>query len=424
MRPWSTSSLPARQQRTVAGLAGWGIVLGAAVVLVCACSQGPPAPAAKVARAPLYYRNPMNPTMTSDRPAKDSMGMDYVPVYAPDGGSAEVRVEPGLVQQLGVRTVVAESSPLARDIELVGAVAYNESSIHDLYAATGGWIDAMTVHAVGDPVRAGEVLFQLYSPSLSIVDQQYLTAVAGGSDPVNNPYARGLGTLGLTDEMITEVREHRRAVGHIAYRAAVAGVVTALNFRQGAFVTQGANVMRVASIDPAWIMLSVPQAMVSDIVMGTSVSVTVAGSASNRLTGHVDFEYEDLDPVTRTARVRVVVPNPDHALKADMYVTAVVHKSLSDAVVNVPSDAVIRDEHEDRVIVALGNGRFAPRIVELGPVTSDRIAILHGLSAGEHVVTAGLFLLDSETQLSAGLAHMRTGERTTEQREPPAQTTR
>src|SRR5579871_923309 len=155
LRPWCISSPLLRRPLTVAGPFRWGIILGVAAVLLCACSHGTSAPTEKSGRAPLYYRNPMNPTITSDRPTQDSMGMDYVPVYASDGGALEVRLEPGLIQQLGVRTVAAESSPLERDIELAGSVAFNESSIHDLYAATAGWIDSMSVHALGDPVRGG-----------------------------------------------------------------------------------------------------------------------------------------------------------------------------------------------------------------------------------------------------------------------------
>jgi len=447
LQRWCTSSRSCRRRGPLAaGTLGLGVVLAAIAVSLGGCapeagspgnriasasaprqpgaSQAPDS-AAGTARKPLYYRNPMNPAVTSDRPAKDSMGMDYVPVYAEEGGAsgraggpAEIAVAPGVTQELGVRTATAELSSLPNDVQAVGFVGYDEGTIRDLYAATAGWIESMAVRAVGEPVRAGEVLFQIYSPSLAIVDQQYLTAVAGGSDPVNNPYARGLGSLGVTEEMVTELREHRRAVGRLPYRAPAAGVVTALTLRQGAVVTQGAGVMRLASIDPAWVTLAVPQSAASEVQVGAPVSISVDGAPSRSLSGRIDFIYEDLDPMTHTLRVRVSVPNPDHLLKADMYVTALVHGPASSPVINVPVDAVIRDAQVNRVVVALADGRFRPRQVELGHISGERVAVTKGLAAGERVVTAGIFLLDSESQLRSGLARISGDGRPLDQPQP------
>jgi len=313
------------------------------------------------------------------------------------------------MRALGVRTAVAEVGTLAADVAAVGSVKYDASTIRDVYAPTDAWVDGLGVHAVGEPVQAGKILAELYSPSLATVDQQYLGAMSGGIAPPINPYAGGLRALGLTEEMMEALRAKRRAPGHIPFRAAGDGVVTQLDVRLGAVVKQGERLLRTASTDPVWVELALPEALAGQFEAGLEVSLTAPAYPGRRFLGRVALLEPELDAGTRTQGVRVVVPNPDGALRFNMFVSAVLHSAPAEPVLTVPTEAVIRGERADRVIIVNDDGTFGAREVWTGRVSAERVAISRGLVAGEHVVTSGQFLLDSETNLKSGLARMDGG---------------
>jgi membrane fusion protein, copper/silver efflux system len=320
--------------------------------------------------------------------------------------NGELQIPQAALQKLGVRTARVEIGPLAAETVAVGAVRYDASTLSDVYAPTGGWVENLAVHAVGEPVHAGDLLLELYSPSLATVDEQYLSAVAAGMPPATNPYSGGLRSIGLTENMIDDLRAKKRAPGRIPFRATRDGVVTELGVRDGAVVPQGTRLLQSVALDNVWVELAIPESAAAEVVAGAEVSLTTPAFPGRSFAGRVELVNPRLDERTRTLGVRVAVANDDAALKLNMLMSGVVKGAGGAPVAHVPNEAVIRGAQADRVIVALGDGRFAPRPVVLGHAAGDRIAVLQGLAEGEQVVTSGVFLLDSETNLRSGLGRL------------------
>jgi Cu(I)/Ag(I) efflux system membrane fusion protein len=328
------------------------------------------------------------------------------PLASTAGEPGELALSAAVLQRLGVRTAVAERGPLRIEMSAVGEVAYDASTIRDVYAPTAGWVEKLAVHSVGEAVRAGELLLELYSPSLATVDEQYLSAVSSGIQPATNPYSGGLRSIGLTEDMIDDLREKKRSPGRIPFRAAADGVVTELGVREGAVVKQGDRLLQSVAVAPVWVNLAIPESAAAHVAAGSDVALAAPAFPGRVFTGRVDLVYPRLDERTRTVGVRVSVPNEDGALKANMFISATLERVVAEPVVHVPTEAVIRGGHGDRVIVALGEGRFARRDVVLGHAARERVAVLSGLAEGDEVVTSGVFLIDAETNLRAGLERL------------------
>jgi len=396
-----------------------GAVIGATALLTSGCSQTatPSESNAPAASSPvqagadteprlLYYRHPMNPAITSPVPAKDEMGMDYLPVYEDEAAPGQVvQLSAATLQKLAVRSAPVIVGVLASEIRAPGIVQFDARSVTEAYVVTTGQVEKLSVRSVGETVHAGQVLFELYSPALATVDSQYLQAL-NSQAPAENPYVNGLRTFGLTDDLIADLRERRRTVGRIPTRASASGVVTLLNVRNGAIVPQGSSVLQWAATDPVWVLVSVPASQAADVRTQVAGEVTTAALSSRIFQGRVDYIYPDVDPLTRALRVRLVLANRDGALKPNMPVSVTLHGHEAQAVLHVPREAVIRDGRSDRVILALGEGRFLPREVKLGRESGDRIVVTEGLTATDQVVTSGLFLIDSESNIRSSLTRM------------------
>jgi membrane fusion protein, copper/silver efflux system len=358
----------------------------------------------------LYYRHPMNPAVTS--PAKDEMGMEYLPVYADESSSVQVvQLSAATLQKLAVRSAPVTVGALPNEIRAPGVVQFDGRSVTEAYVVTAGQVQNLSIRSVGESVQAGQLLFELYSPALATVDSQYLQALNPQTPAAENPYSNGLRTFGLTDDLIADLRDKRRSVGRIPTRTRNAGVVTALNVRNGAIVAQGASVLQWAATDPVWVLADVPVSQAADVKLQAASEVTTPALPSRTFQGRVDYIYPDVDPLTRALRVRVVLANRDGALKPNMAVSVTLRGHDSAAVLHVPREAVIRDGRSERVILALGEGRFMPREVRLGRESGDQVEVLDGLTATDHVVTSGLFLIDSESSIRSSLGRMADPDR-------------
>jgi membrane fusion protein, copper/silver efflux system len=321
----------------------------------------------------------------------------------------DVILSAATVEKLGVRTEPAVFGSLPIVVPVVGTIGYDASSIREFYAPTVGWIRKVAVFAPGDSVRPGQLLGELYSPALSTVDEQYMGAIASGDDPLNNPYVRGLRALGLSEDMIRGLREQQRMPGRIPFRAERASVVTAVHVREGAIAAQGQSLFQIASIDPIWLTLAVPESAAKLLVRDAEVRFTTQAHPGREFVGRLSLIYPDLESNTRTVGARVVVPNHDGALKINMFVAATLRNSSADPVVHVPSEALIRAEGGDRVLVAKGGGHFIVQNVVASAVSGGRAVIRSGLSGGEQVVTRAVFLIDSEANLKSGLSRLEGG---------------
>ena len=353
----------------------------------------------------LYYRNPMGLPDTSPVPKKDAMGMDYVPVYA-DADSAgdpsgTVRISPGRMQTLGVRTeeVVLRPSP-ARAVRATGTVQFNERHLATVTTKAAGWIEHLTVAATGDPVRRGQVLAEIYAPDLVAAEAEYLVA-ARMSGAINGTVAHGdpgaltaaslqrLRALDVPEEEIARLHRTGRTERRIGVRAPADGVVIDKPAQEGMRVDPGQPLYKTADLSDVWLIAEVQEQDLGAVRPGQNARASFVAFPGRSFAGKVEFIYPTLSPETRTGRVRIVMPNSDQALRVAMYASVQIDTAETEVpVLTVPDSAVIDSGTRQIVLVDRGQGRFEPRTVRLGAQGGGRVQVLDGLDAGEKVVTA------------------------------------
>ncbi len=356
----------------------------------------------------LYWVAPMDPNYRRDEPGKSPMGMDLVPVYADevDNQPGVVKIDPTIVNNLGVRTAKAERSVLMRRIETVGHVTYDEDTVQHVHTRVDGWIEKLITKATGDPVKKGQLLFELYSPTLVNAQEELLAASRSGNSRLLKASRDRLRALGVSTSEISRLEKERTAQQRVRVYAESDGVIVHLGVREGIYVTPATEVMSVARLDRVWVIAEVFERQAAWVSPGQKAVVELDYLPGKTFAGTVDYVYPELDPKTRTLRVRLRFDNAGEELRPNMFSRVVIEAEGFGRVVNVPREAVIRGGSVDRVVVALGDGRFRAQPVRLGIESGDRIAIRSGLEAGETIVVSGQFLIDSESNIEAALERM------------------
>jgi Cu(I)/Ag(I) efflux system membrane fusion protein len=365
------------------------------------------------------YRCPMHPDIVRDEPgvcpicgmtlvkvapppAKVEMGMDYVPVYREDVGG-EVRISPAVVNNLGVRTEPVVRGSLPRGVQTVGYVQFDERKVQQVRPRAEGWVEGLSVRAMGETVSAGQLLFTLYSPMLESVQQEYLDALKIGNRELIDASRDRLRAVGLDAGTASRLAKSGRAAGKVAFHAPISGVITELEAREGAMLTPEMSAMTITELGSLWVVAEVPESQSSSVRQGTHAAVRFPSQPGEPIPGRVEYVYPELNMETRTVRARIVLDAPPQDVRPNMLATVSLVTADGEPVLHVPRSAVIRNGARDRVVVALGDGRFASRNVVAGAEGGDRIAIREGLQEGDRVVVAAQFLLDSEANLGAGL---------------------
>ena len=367
---------------------------------------------AQSGRKVLFYRNPMGLPDTSPVPKKDSMGMDYIPVYEGDaqeqGGTIKLSVE--RIQRSGVRTEPARSLVLAQPVHAVGAVALDERRLTVVSMRSEGYVEDLFVDTTGQTVRKGEALFRVYSPDIQqaladllVVSSRGQPAPVLGQSSLNGTMRRLL-NLGVPEDRIQQLRESGVNPRTIDWPSPASGTIISKRIINGQRISAGDELYRIADLSQVWVIADVAEGDLADIKPGTRASVTFRAYMSEPVEGVVTFIYPEMRAETRTARVRIEVPNSDGRLKTDMYADVVFHIEGSGIpVATVPSNAIIDSGTRQVVLVAKGDGRFEPRPVKLGRRGDGRVEIVEGLKAGEEVVTSATFLIDAESNLQTAL---------------------
>jgi Cu(I)/Ag(I) efflux system membrane fusion protein len=358
----------------------------------------------------LYYRNPMGLPDTSPVPKKDSMGMDYIPVYENEdaGGGSAVAVAAETIQTLGVKIQNAEIVDFGRTVRTFGAVADNARLLTEVTSRVEGWIDELAISAVGDKVRNGDLLFRLRSPDLIAAKRDYVTALNAGSASWAASSATRLRSLGLQDQTITEIRARRAVEELTPFYAERDGIVSMLNIRKGAFVEAGDQIATIADYGEVWVIASIAEQDLPLIKAGAPATATFPNTPAAGQTATVDYVYPTVDPKTRTGKVRIVLDNPTLALRPGAYAD-VSFEIDAELRLAVPTEAILRDQNGSHVIMAMGEGRFMPMPVTTGLVASGFTEILGGLEAGDPIVVSGQFLIDSESNLKESLGKLTAG---------------
>jgi len=365
-------------------------------------------PAASGERDILYWVAPMDPKYRRDEAGKSPMGMDLVPVYADDvdGQPGVISIDPVIVSNLGVRTSLAERGSLSRRIETVGYVGYAEDTLQHVHTRVEGWIEKLAATATGDAVRKGQLLFELYSPTLVNAQQEYLAALRSSNALLRSASRERLVSLGVAENEIERLDREQVVHQRVRVYAETDGVIAHLGVREGIFVTPATNVMSIAEFDRVWVLAEVFERQSAWVRPGQRATVELDYLPGESWHGTVDYVYPELDPKTRTLKVRLRFDNEAETLRPNMFARITIDGDGVGNAVHVPREALIRGGAVDRVVVAIGDGRFRVQPVELGIESGDRVAISKGVAVGDRIVTSGQFLIDSESNIEAALGRM------------------
>ncbi len=378
-------------------------------------SAGTSAPAT---REILYYRNPMGLSDTSPEPKKDSMGMDYIPVYASEETqSGQIKISLDKVQKLGVRTEPAALRELVRTVRAVGQFQLDERRLHTVTTKFEGYIEQLHVNATGQPVRRGQPLMEVYSPELVSAQEEYLIAWNGRQSLRNGTEESllGVGQLAesalkrlrnwdISDVQLQRLKKDGKATRTLTMYSPANGVVLEKMAVAGMRFMPGEPLFKIADLSSIWLIADVFEQDLALVHVGQSVKISVNAYPEKELTGKIAYIYPTVSPETRTAKVRVELANPGGMLKPDMYASVqLVSGHGKTKALMVPDSAVLDSGTRQVVLVQRAEGLFEPREVKLGMRGNGYVAVMTGVSAGEAVVVSANFLIDAESNLRAAI---------------------
>jgi RND family efflux transporter MFP subunit len=376
---------------------------------------GPKVPSAE--RKIKHYRSTMNAGEVSPGPAKDSMGMDMVPVYEDESASAEssaITIDPVTMQNMNLRTGAVTRGPLRRVVRTVGAVDFDETALTDVTTKFKGWIEKLYVDSTGQQVHRGDPLFDIYSPELYSAQVEYLLALnqptnltRTGVQALESSALAKLKFLDVPDEQIAQIRQDGQARKTLRINAPRDGIVAEKMVVAGQMVEAGMKLYRLADLGTVWVQSQIYEQDLPIVRLGQEATVSLSYLPDRKFRGRVTYIYPTVDEKTRTAKVRMEFHNPGYFLKPGMFATVELAAELSSLALLVPDSAVLRSGEKNTVFVALEGGKFEPRTVGLGlRAEGNFYQVLSGLSDGDRVVTSGQFLLDSESQLREAIQKM------------------
>lgn len=390
-----------------------GVVLGGMYLAGYRLMRHAPAPAAPEGRKIKYWVDPMNPSIISDKPGKAPCGMDFVPVYEDEAEAPGVITVPSqILQSMGVRTAQVERRELSRVIRAVGMVTYNERSLSQLNTKVNGWVERLYVKAAGDPVRRGQTLLSLYSPQLVSAQEEYLLAARNLKALEKSPFpelhdaSRRLAAASrqrlqywdISPAQIGALERTGEVKKRLTLSSPFTGIVIKRMVTEGQYVMAGMPLLELADLATVWVEAEVYEYELPWVKVGQKAVMTLSYLPGQTFTGEIEYLYPYLKGATRTAKVRLKFVNPARKLKPEMFAQVEIKSPLTAPVVAVPAEAVIDTGDKQHVFVALGQGRFLPRPVQLGVWGEGGLReVLSGLQGGEEVVVSGQFLLDSES---------------------------
>ena len=385
--------------RTWPGVAGATLLAVAASVVAQAAD--PACPGGKVK----YYRNPMGTPDTSPVPRKDSMNMDYIAVCE-DGagdGPGTVKISLDKVQRLGVRSEEVRERALSRSVRAFAALQFDERRQVVVAPKFSGWIEKLAVNATGDAVAQGQTLFEVYSPELNVLQQEWILAGRSGyaSEKLRN--------FDYPEAELEKLRRGERP-RTIAIPSPVGGTVIEKMAVEGARFRAGETLFRIVDTSNMWVIAEVYEQDLAFVRIGATARVSVNAWPEQAFEGRVTFIYPGMGKESRTARLRIEVANPDGRLRADMAATAEIETPLDGSRVAVPESAVIDSGRRQVVLIERGEGHYEPRPVRLGARVPGWVQVLEGVQPGERVVTQATFLIDAESNIRAALAAFGSGE--------------
>ncbi len=369
-----------------------------------------------------YYKDPMHPWFTSDKPGKaPDCGMEMVPVYEGESDTKGIKIDPVTVQNIGVKVETVERRKLNRIIRTTGTVTSDERKVYSVNSKIMGWVEKLYVDYTGMVVRKGEPLMELYSPELVTTQQEYLQALqyqkklqssslevaTQGPDELVQSAKRRLLYWDIPESEITDLEKRGTPKKTMTIFSPVDGIVMEKMVQKGQNIDAGMELFKIADLSTVWIMADIYQYELPWVKLGQLVDIELSYLAGKSFKGTITYVYPYLNDETKTAKVRVEVPNTlNIELKPDMFATVKIASTVSIDAVVVPDQAIIRSGERTIAVIALGGGYFDTRDVKLGVMADGYDQVLEGIEAGEKIVTSSQFLIDSESNLKAAVSQM------------------
>jgi len=376
-------------------------------------------------KQPLFYRSPMNPSVTSPIPTKDPMGMDYVPVYADDNSeegqpTGTVKIDPVVAQNIGVRTAIVKRDILSHIVRTVGRVDYDEERIVRLHPKIEGWIETMRIDKTGEKVKKNQDLLSIYSPQLVVSQQEYVLAlnnlhilkqspiadIRRGAEELVSSALERLKLLDVPEHQLHDLTQDHNIHKTLHIHSPSSGIVVNVGAREGQYVTPATEIYMIADLSKVWVYADIYENELPWVQLGDLVEMRLSGIPGRVFRGHLAFIYPYAEAKTRTIKVRLDFNNTELLLKPDMFAEVSIYADKQKSALVIPSEAVIRSGTRDRVLVVRGAGKFEPRTITTGVASDGKVIVLNGLEEGEEVVKSSQFLIDSESSLREATAKM------------------
>jgi membrane fusion protein, copper/silver efflux system len=373
-----------------------------------AAEAKPAAPATAAERKVKYYRNPMGLPDTSPVPKKDSMGMDYIAVYADeDSDDGSIKLSPGKIQRTGVKSEPVSRRAIRSMVRAPGTIQLDERRVSVVAMRSESFVLKVADVTTGSHVVKGQPLMEVYSPSITSAAAEYLATITSKTTSGDVQYGRGsrqrLVNLDVPEAAISAIEKSRAVPTSIEWSAPRDGIVLERSAIEGMRVQPGGVLFRIADHSVMWALIDIAERDLGSIARGQPATVRARGFPGREFTGKVEVIYPEIKKETRTARVRVELGNPDLILLHDMYVDAEIDTGSAEAVLTVPESAVLDSGSRQVVLVDKGEGRFEPREVKLGHRGGGYVEIRDGVTENEQVVVSANFLIDAESNLKAAL---------------------
>ncbi|MES0372189.1 MAG: efflux RND transporter periplasmic adaptor subunit, partial [Mariprofundaceae bacterium] len=376
-------------------------------------------------RKPLFYRNPMNPLITSPVPAKDEMGMKYIPVYADSETSSgmtagTVSIDPVTTQNIGVRTATVKRTTLSRVIRSVGRVTFDEQRVARFHSKIDGWIEELFIEKTGDRVKKDTMLLSIYSPQLVASEEEYILALTNADTLKESPFKdirnsaeslvrssrERLELLDVPAHQLREIERTRKVIKRLHIHSPFDGTVMKIGAREGQRVTPETELYMIADLTRLWVIVDLYEDDMPWVKEGDMAEMRVSGIPGETFKGKVSYIYPYLEAKTRTVKVRLEVDNSDLRLKPEMFANVTLMSNRQLNAITVPSEAIVRTGAREQLFIERAAGKFEPRDVVIGVSADGETQILEGLRVGEKVVTSSQFLIDSESKLKEATSKM------------------
>jgi len=378
----------------------------------------------------LFYRSPMDPGVTSPVPRKDEMGMDYVPVYADEAASsanqgAVVTIDPTVQQNMNVVTERVSRRDISHEIRTVGYLDYDQEQMVSITTKYPGFIEETYVNYIGQPVKKGEPLFEIYAPELVQTEQELLSALRYANSMSSAPEEtrrraealleaarQRFAYWDISPEQVRRLEETGEVFRTLQVQAPVGGLVMKrMPGLEGMAVRPGMELLHIADLSDLWLTVEIFEDQLPWLDVGSEATINLDYFPGETFRGRVRYIEPEVSEKTRTVQLTLEVPNRGGKLRVGMYATVVFQPVAVTDALTVPNEAVLRTGQRNVVVVALGGGRFAPRDVTLGPSGDGAVQVLRGLSEGDEVVTSSQFLIDSESNLREAIRKMIAAKR-------------